>query len=523
MRRDYARISGWIGLGLLMAVGISYAVRGISDAFFWAPLAIGLGLAGWWLVEFKTEAISVLKERRMRHGANSMVLTLAVATILMLLQALIVAHDSNFDLTATKEHTLSDELSKAVRNLDQKVEVKAFFGPEGREAYDEMLTRAKLLNPAKFSYEFVNPNKEVMLAKDLGVRIMGTSVVMAGDKRESFTTIKEEDLLNAILKVSSGAKKTVYVLAGHQEASLIDAQQFGLSAMKTSLENATFQTHELNFLNGAQGKVDLPEDAAALIIAGPKLDLAGPELEALTRYLGRGGRLFISLDPRQRVPGLQAWLLKAGVVLGDNIVVELNQMNQLMGLGPESALVQNFDRMHLITLDLAHQGGAAVFTLARTVSLGKLPEGASGTVLAKSLPTAYGWRGTGNRPPNKPGPADLKGPLDMMVALEAPVKDFGGAAPDGKARIVVVGNSAAVGNIWMSNPSFANQALFLNSVRWLANEEKRIALPPKPKENQPMMLDSSRVSLIRWSILLMLVGTLAAGILVTRARKKALA
>jgi hypothetical protein len=71
----------------------------------------------------------------------------------------------------------------------------------------------------------------------------------------------------------------------------------------------------------------------------------------------------------------------------------------------------------------------------------------------------------------------------------------------------------------MSNPSFANQALFLNSVRWLADEEKRIALPPKPKENSPLALDGSRISLIRWSILLLLAGTLAAGVLVTRARK----
>jgi ABC-type uncharacterized transport system involved in gliding motility auxiliary subunit len=502
-----------------MAVGISYAVRAVADAYFWAPLALGLGLAGWWLAEFKAEALAVMRERRTRHGANSLVLTLAVATILTLVQALFVAHDASWDLTSSKQHTLSDELSKAVKNLDQKVEVKAFFGPEGKGDYDELLTRTKLLNPSKFSFEFVDPNKEAILAKDLGVRVLGTSVVMVGDKRESFTSTKEEDLVNAILKVSSGGKKAVYVLAGHQEASLADGQQFGLSAMKTALENATFVTRELNFLSGTQGSVEVPEDAAALIIAGPRLDLAKPELEALTRYLGRGGRLLVSVDPRQHVAGLQAWLLKAGVSLGEDIVVELNQMNQLMGLGAESALVQTFDRTHLITLDLAHQGGAAIFTLARTVALGKLPEGATGTVLAKSLPTAYGWRGSGNRPPNKPGPGDLKGPLDMMVAVEAPVKDFGGSAQDGKVRIVVLGNSAAVGNIWMSNASFANQALFLNSVRWLADEEKRIALPPKPKENSPLVLDGSRISLIRWSILLLLAGTLAAGILVTRARK----
>ena len=128
------------------------------------------------------------------------------------------------------------------------------------------------------------------------------------------------------------------------------------------------------------------------------------------------------------------------------------------------------------------------------------------------------------KPPAKPGPGDVKGPLDLMVSVEAPVKDFGGDSGGAKlARVIVVGNSTALTNRWMANPTAANQALFLNSVRWLADEEKRIALPPKPKENNPMVLDGGRVGVIRWSILLLLLGTLATGILVARARGRAVA
>jgi hypothetical protein len=316
-------------------------------------------------------------------------------------------------------------------------------------------------------------------------------------------------------------KKSVYLLTGHQEASPGDRQQFGLSALKLALDNATFMTKDLN-LAATGAKLEVPEDAAAVVVAGPRLDIVGAELDAFTRYLGRGGRVFVALDPRQNTPGLRAWLGKGGVVMGDDIVVELSQYNQLMGLGAESALVQSFDSGHPATKDLATQGGMAVFMLARTASLGKLPEGATGTVLAKSLPSAYAWRGTGNRPPAKPGPGDIKGPLDLMVAVESPVKAFGGEAGSGKlARLVVVGNSGALGNAWMANPSTANQALFLNCLRWLADEEKRISLPPKPKENNPIVLDAARASLIRWTMFFMLLGTLGAGMLVSRARKQA--
>jgi ABC-type uncharacterized transport system involved in gliding motility auxiliary subunit len=521
MNKEYAKIAGWSGLALLLAAGISYATRGIADWTLWAPLALGLASALWWLSVFRTEAAEVILRRRTRQGANSLVLSLAVLTILVLVQAIIVAHDKSWDLTNNKEHTLSDELVKAVKNLDEPVDVKAFFGPDGREGFEELLGQAKLQNPSKFSYEFINPNKEGLLAKDLGVRSFGTSVVESGDKRESITSTKEEDLVNAIVKVSSGIKKSVYVLTGHQEASLGDTQQFGVSAMKTALENATFMTHELNLVAGGQGKVEVPEDAAALIVPGPRLDIPGPELDAMTRYLGRGGRIFVSLDPRQHTPGLLAWLAKDGVVMDDDIVIELNPYNQLMNLGPESALVQTFDRSHPATRDLASQGGTAVFTLARTVSLGKLPAVVTGTVLARSLGTAYGWKGAGNQPPRKPGPGDLKGPLDLMVSVEGPVSAFGGDASDKKARLVAIGNTGALGNAWMANPSTANQALFLNCVRWLADEEKRIALPPKPQENSPIILDAGRASLIRWVMFLLLAATLGTGVAVGRARRRA--
>ncbi len=300
-----------------------YAVpRASADWSLWVPLALGLILSGWWLFEFKAEAKDVLSRRRTRQGANSLVFTLAVLTIVVLLRAIIVSHDHTWDLTAAKEHTLSDETVKAMQNLDQPVDVKAFFGPEGRESYEEMLRRVKLLNPSKFSYEFLDPNKEGLLAKELGVRNYGTSVIESGDKRESISSTKEEDLLNAIVKVSSGTKKSVYVLAGHQEASMADAQQFGLATMGIALNNATFATHELNLLSGAQ--VEVPEDAATLLVPGPRLDISKPELDAMTRYMARGGRIFVSLDPRQNTPGLLAWLAKAGIEMGNDVVVELN-------------------------------------------------------------------------------------------------------------------------------------------------------------------------------------------------------
>jgi hypothetical protein len=249
-----------------------------------------------------------------------------------------------------------------------------------------------------------------------------------------------------------------------------------------------------------------------------------PELDALTRYLGRGGRVLAVVDPRTRVGAFKAWLGKAGVALDEDIVIDLNPFNQVFGGSALAPVIQNFDPSHPITKDLMQQQGQgqgqAIFPQTRSVSLGKLPEGGSGTALAHTLGSAFGWAGSGNRAPGKPGPGDKKGPLDLMVAVEAPVKAFGGdASSDKKARLVVAGTSILLTNQGLA--AFNNQDLIVNSVRWLGDEEKRIALAPKKPENTPMMLDGGRLKLVWWTFFLTALAALGMGVLVHVRRRSA--
>ena len=522
MKREYAKAAGWAALILLLATGITYAVRSSADWGLWAPLAMGLAAAGFWWSQFYAEARQVLVSRQARQGANSVVYTLAVLAIVVLVQSLIVNNDVSADLTKDKAFTLADETVKAVKALDQKVQVLAFFGPENRGAFEDLLKRVKKVNPSQLDYEFVNMNQKPLMAQEYGVRSLGTSVVVAGDKKESFNGVREEDLLNALLKVSSGSKKQVYFLAGHQERSLDDPQPGGVSELKKGLESTAFVTHSLNLASAAKGEV--PADATALVICGPQKDLLAPELDALTKYLGRGGRVFAAVDPRMPVPAFKAWLAKAGVAVGEDIVIDANPFNQLFGGSPVAPVIQTFDPGHAITRDLGAQQGQAIFPQTRTVALGKLPDGANGTVLAKTLPTAFAWVGKGSQAPLKPSGADRKGPLELMVAVEAPVKAFGGdanAPASLKARLVVLGTSVLMDNNGVR--AFNNQDLVVNSLRWLGDEEKRIALAPKSRENTPLLLDRGRLSLLWWTVILLALGSLGVGGAVALARRRSVA
>ena len=44
----------------------------------------------------------------------------------------------------------------------------------------------------------------------------------------------------------------------------------------------------------------MPADASDVVVAGPQTDLFGPEVDALRRYLARGGKLLFLLDPPGR-------------------------------------------------------------------------------------------------------------------------------------------------------------------------------------------------------------------------------
>jgi len=206
MRTQYAKAAGWAALALLLASAIIYSVRGFADLWFWLPLALAVGLGGWWLSEFRAQALETVRSRRTRQGANAAVFSVAVVAIAVLIQALLAGTNVSADVTKNKTFTLADETVKTVKGLGGKVQVLAFFGEENRAQFEDLLKRVRQINPAQFDFQFVDPNKNPLMAQEYGVRTLGTSVVVAGEQKETFNGIREEDLLNALLKVGSGAK-----------------------------------------------------------------------------------------------------------------------------------------------------------------------------------------------------------------------------------------------------------------------------------------------------------------------------
>jgi ABC-type uncharacterized transport system involved in gliding motility auxiliary subunit len=507
----------WAGLGGLACLIVSaaaYAVRGAFDAWVLVPLALGLAGGAAYLSRHAAEAKAALVSRKARFGANSLVLTLAVLAALAFLQAILANHNASWDLSKNHSNSLSDEAVKVVRGLERPVELYGFFPENGAGEFESLLKRLRDLNPGKVKFELVNPNKRPLLAQQYSVKSFGSTAVVCGNAQELITTTKEEDLVNAIIKVTSSAAKTLYFAKGHGELGLAESQDHSGSEFKRALENSHYLVKDVNLVESQK----VPEDCSVLVLAGPQVDYLPPEVDLLKSYLGRGGRLLVLADPRRPLKNLKSFLAKAGAKLGEDIVVD--PLLRLFGQDPIAPIVTSFDASHPVVKDMRIQ---VMMPMARSVDQAdKVPEGVKATVLARSNATAWAYTGSSNRIPGKPGPGDRRGPVAMALALEIEPRVFGGPAVStatAKAEMVVFGSSMMLSNQALG--IYNNQDLGVNSVRWMTEDESHISIQPRDAENIPLIVPQRRMSLIWILCLLGLPGAVAlAGVVVALRRNR---
>jgi ABC-type uncharacterized transport system involved in gliding motility auxiliary subunit len=335
------------------------------------------------------------------------------------------------------------------------------------------------------------------------VESYGTVVLETKTKSEKVTDAEEEKLTNGLVKVTREGKRAVYIVQGHGEHEITNSERSGFSEAKTALERSNYEVKPLALAR--EGKV--PDDAAVLIIPGPRTDLFPPEADALDAFVGKGGKLLVMVNPFQNEK-MKTWLAKYGFDLGDNLIVEPNPIGRLFGIGPEVPIVQQYES-HPITRDMA--GITTLFPLTRSVGTASPPP-AGVTLQALAKTTADSWGETDRqaleRGQAKPDPQDVKGPLTLAAVA---TKD--------KARIVVYGTANLAGNQFLNVQG--NRDFFLNTVSWLAEQEDQIAVRPKDTKQTPVFLTSQQAQAVFWLPVVILPAIGMVGGIIAVARRRA--
>ena len=511
-------VVGWLGVALVFA---GVAIRFVRPE--WQQWYSGLAIAGLvctllYILSQWREVARAFSGREARFGTLAVASALVVLGILVALNYLASRHNKRWDLTASKQYTLSDQTRKILQGLQKPVSIKVFaestdFG-RFRDRLDEYQYASK-----QVTVEYIDAVKSPSRAAPYGVEQLGTIVFEYDGRTERVTSDSEQEVTNGLIKVVQGRKHKIYFVQGHGERDSEGSDRDGYSQIAQSL---TAENYTVEKLALAQQK-EVPADASVLVVSGPRTDFFPPEMEMLKRYLAKGGKVFFLLDPPDKADARDTAgiidFLKTnwGIEVGNNVVVDVSGMGQLLGTGAEVPVATKYqahpitDRFNLLT----------AYRLARSVA--PASGGTSGKFAQTLVETsARSWAETDIKTLNTTGQAardldkgDKEGPVSLAAAVSSPAAEAPAPAPapaDGKTedapkpetRIVVFGDSDFASNSGLRIQG--NRDLFMNAVNWLAQQENLISIRPRDPQDRRITLTSDQQRRIFWLTVLVIPG-----------------
>jgi ABC-type uncharacterized transport system involved in gliding motility auxiliary subunit len=456
------------------------------------------------------------------YGTNTIVSTVIVFAILVLLVLIAERKPLRVDLSETRSFSLSGQTRNILNEIDKPVAVKVFISASGPGAQNKDKIKELLDTYCYYSkniqYEFVDPDSQPEIASRYEVKTYGTIVLEGYDKKQAVQTADEENITNALLKLTRKEQKKIYFLTGHGEHSLSADARDSFSNARSALEKNLYAIAEFNLLQQA----DIPADAAAVIIAGPRKQIPEREQGIIKNYLARGGKVVLMLDPLTET-GMKDFLEGYGIQISEDVVID--HLSRLFGASERVPVVMEYGP-HKITDDFSQP---TFYPDARSVvPSAKPPAGIEVQVLASTSPNAWAER---NLEALKEGKAafdkdkDLAGPVPLVVIAtisgqkepaDAGQKDEN--SPQGKdGTLVVAGNSLFASNSYFNQ--YGNGDFFLNTISFLADEANLITIE-RPKTNKPLLLTRAEATIIFWIVLIIVpLSVLIAGLAVYRVRR----
>lgn len=426
-----------------------------------------------------------MKVRHFLYGANALILTLLVLAIIVVLNYIAFKRAVRFDVTQKGLYSLSDQTVKVLKNMDKGIEILAFFKEIGsdRTEFQDLIGRYKSYTD-KIKVRFVDPDMEPGVTAKYGVTEYGTVVLASGDQNVkvrltdlvsgNLVNNAEEEITNAIIKLSRGTRKTVYFLTGHGERDIKDdSEAEGFGSIRRALEAESYIVEELVLLR--RGSV--PKEDSILVVAGPKKPLLEKEVEAIKQYLESGGKALFMVEPKS-AKELVSLVNDHGFDVGNNVIIDPS--SKLVGGGDIAPIVAEYP-YHPITEGF---NLATLFPYSRSVDA-KEGDGFTVTVIAKT--DQYSWaeddfalfdQGIAEKKED-----DKSGPLGVVAVGEGD-----------ESRIAVFGSVDFISNRFFDFSG--NRDFFLNTINWVAGEEHLISIRPKVADEGKLALTVNQMRII---------------------------
>ncbi len=380
-----------------------------------------------------------------------------------------LAQDTNerFDYGFFKTTAVGGSTRAAIDGLDAPARAVLFF-PASSEVLREVRPYFDDLEGGNLTVEVMDVAMAPDLAKKWKIRENGTVALAKGEAVETVKIGEKLDaarkelrkldsrVQTALLKLSRD-KRTAYFTVGHEELYWKGAagDEENLGTLKGVFEQLHFKVKELGVAEGLAQSV--PDDAAVVIVAGPKKPLLAEEIAALQSYRDRGGALLLMFEPTDTPDAALAALggvrIEPGVLMSDTRFVPLTR-----GLADRANVGTNRFGSHESVANLNKAASQYGLITPKAVALHEA-DGHAGRVTVTVKGSTEWWR-------------DLDGNYEIDAATETrgghdlAFVASGPATGDKEWRVASIGDATWASNLVLRQVP-GNQLYLVEALGWL--------------------------------------------------------
>jgi len=434
--------------------------------------------------------IELLKTRQTKFAGYIGTYVVIVIVAIVVINVLANRYNKSYDGTANKRYSLSDQTKKIVNELNQDATIRYYdqstnYG-QGKDLLDQYAALSRRVH-----VEYVDTDKNPELSRAAGInKPGGTAVVEIGARKEEAKSMTEEGITGAFIRTLKNKSRTVCFLSGSGEHQIDDMDRSGYSRFKELLGKDEYDAKSINLLQ----KAEIPSDCTVIVVAGPTSDYQQPAVDAIKKYVEEGGRALFMLDPPFKLgksdiadnEPLTKLLATWGVTMNKDLVLDLNPIGQLAGLGPQVALVSKYENHPIVN---AIKGNVTGFPLSRSMEI----KNGNKTTVEKVLSSSDSSQATTNlsSPEIDPNdPKNKKGPLTIAAA-----GSYNTGKENSEGRFLVIGSSSWAANSFINFNG--NRDLALNAMNWLSSDEDLISIRPRPEDDRRITMTQSQFNWVR--------------------------
>jgi len=450
--------------------------------------------------------------KRGKFGTGTTLMVSTFIGIVLLVNAISINSFHTFDFTGASQFTLTSQTKGVLTNqLETPVKVLCFFSPVAPEDdptggilnslrfYALMLLSEYQNYTDKLSITVIDPDEHPDMAAQYGISQYQTIVFETeyGQRQvlaEEIWIEAEYAFTSAILEVSGITQRKVYFLTGHGEGDISATNDSGYSDTYSGLRANLFQVGTVNLLISRS----IPDDCAALIIAGPRAPLESDEVEIIERYIESGKLTVILLNPHPP-EGIKQLLSYWDIEVEDGLIVDpasyaapsvdipsVPRARNSLGLSTTyfpgaTALIPEDD----------YEPNAIIGTITQIIWRNEDTDIEMYSIVRSSQDS---WLEEDFNPYEDPEfheGEDLRGPLNIgFYITTSSTDDTEGSEEAKQIRLIVIGDSDFASNKHFRQGS--NSDLFLNSVNWLTTDEELISIDRKVLQVRRLIINPTQ-------------------------------